>query len=157
MCQLNRRLCAPNRAARFNNVLPAVGIALIVLFLIVLILGLLVLTYWWWEWRGMKGLSPIARAYARLERYLGLIGIHLRPEQTPDERRRTIIQGLPSAEPSVTAITRMYINERYGPNRTAFDLGNAARTGRRSRLDGCARQHLAALPAPCFYALARRK
>ena len=65
----------------------------------------------------MKGLSPIARAYARLERYLGLIGIHLRPEQTPDERRKSIVRDLPAAEPSVTAITRMYINERYGPDR----------------------------------------
>ena len=108
----------PEPRSSTNSLLPALGIALIALLVIVLILGLLLLIYWWWEWRGMKGFSPIVRAYARLERYLGLIGIHLRPEQTPDERRNTIVEGLPSAEPAVTAITRMYINERYGPNRT---------------------------------------
>ncbi len=98
-------------------ILPAIGISLLVLFLIAAALGIMLFIYWWWEWRGMKGLSPIVRAYARLERYLGLIGIHLPPEQTPNERRQSIIRDLPSAEPSVTAITQMYVNERYGPNR----------------------------------------
>ncbi|MCC6803385.1 MAG: transglutaminase domain-containing protein [Anaerolineae bacterium] len=95
----------------------ALGIALLALFVILAVLGLLTFIYWWWEWRGMKGLSPIARAYARLERYLGLVGIHLRHDQTPDERRKIIVRDLPAAEPSVTAITRMYIRERYGPGR----------------------------------------
>lgn len=99
------------------SILPALGIALLALFVILLILGLSVFTFWWWEWRGMKGLSPITRAYARLERYLRLIGIHLGTEQTPDERRTTIVRDLPAAESSVTAITRLYILERYGPNR----------------------------------------
>lgn len=99
------------------SILPALGIALLALFVILFLLGLTVFTYWWWEWRGMKGLSPITRAYARLERYLRLVGIHLKPEQTPEERRKTIVRDLPAAEPSVTAITRMYITERYGPNR----------------------------------------
>jgi hypothetical protein len=100
-----------------SSILPALGVALLLLFVILLVLGGLVLTYWWWEWRGMKGLSPIARAYARIERYLGLLGIHLKPEQTPNERRQLIIRDLPAAEPSVTAIMRMYIQERYGPSR----------------------------------------
>ncbi len=99
------------------SLLPALGIALLILFVIVGILLAFLFLYWYWEWRGMGGLSPIARAYARLERYLGLIGIHLRPEQTPEERRQKIVHDLPAAEPSVTAITRMYISERYGPDR----------------------------------------
>ncbi len=107
----------PQPRNSLSFLLPALGVALLVLFLIVLLLALLVFLYWWWEWRGMKGLSPIVRAYARMERYLGLIGIHLRPEQTPEERRKAIVRDLPAAEPSVTAITRMYINERYGPDR----------------------------------------
>jgi hypothetical protein len=92
---------------------------LLLLFVILLLLVVLLFVYWWWEWRGMKGLSPIVRAYARLERYLGLIGIRLKPEQTPNERRQRIIRDLPAAEPSITAIMRMYIQERYGPNRRA--------------------------------------
>jgi transglutaminase-like putative cysteine protease len=107
----------PQTRDNANSLLPALGFALLALVLIVAVLGLSVFIYWWWEWRGMKGLSPIVRAYARLERYLGLIGIHLKPEQTPEERRNVIVRDLPAAESSVTAITRMYINERYGPDR----------------------------------------
>lgn len=107
----------PQTRDNANSLLPALGFALLALVLIVAVLGLSVFIYWWWEWRGMKGLSPIVRAYSRLERYLGLIGIHLKPEQTPEERRNVIVRDLPAAESSVTAITRMYINERYGPDR----------------------------------------
>jgi transglutaminase-like putative cysteine protease len=95
--------------------LPALGIALLVVLIVALIFGLLTFIWWWWEWRGMGGLSPIARAYARLERYVNLIGIRLSAEQTPEERRRRIIKVVPKAEPPVTAITRLYSAERYGP------------------------------------------
>jgi hypothetical protein len=106
----------PQSRDPFPFILPALGVALLGLFLIIGILGLLVFIYWWWEWRGMRGLSPIARAYARVERYIGLLGIRLKPQQTPEERRQRIVRDLPSAESSVTAITRMYVNERYGPD-----------------------------------------
>ena len=95
--------------------LSALGVALLGLLLIVLLAAVAVFIWWWWEWRGMGGLSPVARAYARLERYIGLIGIKPGPQQTPEERRRQIVRQLPNAEPPVTAITRMYISERYGP------------------------------------------
>ncbi|MBI5671258.1 MAG: transglutaminase domain-containing protein [Chloroflexi bacterium] len=97
--------------------LSALGLALLVLLLIALVIGLGVFIYWWWEWRGMRGLSPIVRAYARLERYLNLIGIRLNPQQTPEERRRIIVRALPKAEPPVSAITQMYTAERYGAQR----------------------------------------
>ena len=87
-----------------------------VLLIIGLIAGIGVFTWWWWEWRGMGGLSPVTRAYARLERYLGLIGLKLGTEQTPEERRQRIVRMLPKAEPPVSAITRMYTAERYGRN-----------------------------------------
>ena len=35
----------------------------------------------------------------------------------PTNAAEQIVRDLPSAESSVTAITRMYINERYGPDR----------------------------------------
>jgi hypothetical protein len=77
---------------------------------------LIVLLYWWWEWRGMRGMSPISRAYARLERYAALLGLRLSDRQTPEERRDRILRELPpAAEPPVTAITRLYTAERYGP------------------------------------------
>jgi transglutaminase-like putative cysteine protease len=107
--------------------LPALGVVLAVVLVVGLILGILTLVWWWWEWRGMKGLSPIARAYARLERYLTLIGLRLGEQQTPEERRRKIIKELPqAAEPPVTAITRLYSAERYGPKKAPKEQSEIA-------------------------------
>jgi hypothetical protein len=87
----------------------------LLVFLVVVIGSTLIYLYWWWEWRGMKGLSPVARAYARLNRYLGLLGLHFGQQHTPEERRRQIVRNIPKAERPVTAITRLYTTERYGP------------------------------------------
>jgi transglutaminase-like putative cysteine protease len=106
----------PRPAGPLAFLLQALGAALLVLLIVALIIGVGVFTWWWWEWRGMDGLSPVSRAYARLERYLRLIGIHLSNQQTPEERRQRIVRALPKAEPPVTAITRMYTAERYGRN-----------------------------------------
>ncbi|MCL4256258.1 MAG: DUF4129 domain-containing protein, partial [Anaerolineae bacterium] len=57
------------------------------------------------------------RAYARLERYLRLIGIRPNPQDTPEERRRKIVKIIPKADKPVSAITRLYIAERYGVKR----------------------------------------
>ena len=96
-------------------ILSTLGIVLVALLIVLLLAAIAVFVYWWWEWRGMKGLSPVVRAYARLERYLGLLGIHHSSEQTPDERRLRIIRDLPAAEPPVNKITNLYLSERYGP------------------------------------------
>ncbi|HYO88904.1 MAG TPA: transglutaminaseTgpA domain-containing protein [Candidatus Limnocylindrales bacterium] len=93
---------------------PGLTLGFFILFLIALALLASVLVYWYWEWRGMRGLSPVARAYARLERYIGLIGIHPPPQQTPHERREQILVQLPQSEPPVNAITALYTAERYG-------------------------------------------
>jgi transglutaminase-like putative cysteine protease len=99
----------------FGFLLSALGTVLIGILMIVLILVALLFVYWYWEWRGMRGMNPIVRAYARLERYLPLIGLRLAAEQTPEERRERIVRELPAAEPPVTAITRLYMTERYAP------------------------------------------
>jgi len=96
-------------------VLRALGVALLVLLVIAILVAIGFYLYWWWEWRGLRHLTPITRAYARLERYLDLIGVHLTPQQTTEERRRQIVNVLPKAEPPVSTITRMYTAERYGP------------------------------------------
>ena len=95
--------------------LPALGLVLLGLLALFVLVVIGLFIYWWWEWRGMGGLSPITRAYARLERYIGLIGINLRDDETTEERRRRIVKVLPKAQRPVTAITRLYTNERYGP------------------------------------------
>lgn len=96
-------------------IFPALALVLIGLVVLAVLIALAVFLYWWWEWRGLRGLSPISRAYARLERFLGLIGIQFGQHDTPEERRRHINRELPSAERPVTAITRLYTMERYGP------------------------------------------
>jgi transglutaminase-like putative cysteine protease len=99
----------------FSLVMSAVGTALLALLVLLVLVMLLLFIYWYWEWRGVRGMNPIMRAYARLERYLRLIGIRVAAAQTPEERRARIVRDLPAAEPPVTAITRLYTTERYGP------------------------------------------
>jgi hypothetical protein len=95
--------------------LPALGLFAILFVVVIAVLMIATFIWWWWEWRGMRGMSPVARAYARLERYMGLLGVRLSNQQTPFERRRQIIRAVPKAERPVNAITRMYTSERYGP------------------------------------------
>lgn len=106
---------SPDPRDPLSFIFPALALVLIGLVVLALLIALAVFLYWWWEWRGLRGLSPISRAYARLERYLALIGIQFGQQDTPEERRRRINRDLPSAERPVTAITRLYTIERYGP------------------------------------------
>lgn len=101
--------------------LPALGLGLVVVLFVVALLALFVFIYWYWEWRGMGGLSPVARAYARLERYIRLIGVRVKPQQTPEERRQHIVREIPAAEPPITAITNLYSAERYGRRTSTED------------------------------------
>ncbi len=108
----------PDVSNPLEIILPA--LSLLVIGLIVLLILIAIGTYiWWWlEWRGMRGLSPVARAYARLERYLGMIGIRFAGHETTEERRRRMIQDVPQARRPISAITRMYTTERYGKQRS---------------------------------------
>lgn len=103
----------PPPADPLELLLPAAGLILGLVVIALLFIAFGWLLYWWWEWRGMKGLSPISRAYSRLERYLGLLGVRFSPQQTPEERRRDTMRAVPGSERPVTAITRLYNAERY--------------------------------------------
>jgi hypothetical protein len=105
----------------FAFLVSALSTALIALLLVAFIILALLFVYWWWEWRGMRGMNPVVRAYARLIRFLPLIGIRPAPEATPEERRAAIVRDLPAAEPPVTALTRLYSNERYAPPQSRGD------------------------------------
>lgn len=109
----------PQQPGFLSLLLSALGLALVGLFLILLLVGVGVFVYWWWEWRGMRGLSPITRAYSRLERYIGLIGIRFISQQTPDERRQQMTNRLPKAEVPITTITNLYTVERYSKGATS--------------------------------------
>lgn len=106
---------APEPRSVLDLLLPALGLVLLIVVALLLLIAALWMLYWWWEWRGMRGMSPITRAYARLERYLRLLGIQFQPQLTPEERRRETMREVPGTERPVTSITRLYAAERYGP------------------------------------------
>jgi len=115
----------PQNDSFLSFLFQAIGAALLFVLLILAIVLIGLLIYWWWEWRGMGGLSPVARAYARLERYLRLIGLRLGADQTPEERRVSVIDKLPQASRPVSAITHSYTEERYSQRNSARDARNA--------------------------------
>lgn len=103
----------PSNNSFLSFLLPAIGLAFLIFVSILLFVLVSLFLYWWWELRGMGGLSPISKAYAKLMRYLGLIGFQSRDDETPEERRRRIVRKLPGAERPVSSITRNYTIERY--------------------------------------------
>jgi len=72
-------------------------------------------------YRGQGGLSPISRAYARLERYIALLGFSLGRAQTTLEKRQDIQQRLPTAKESIQTISDLYTRERYGKRAAASE------------------------------------
>lgn len=93
---------------------PIILLALVVLLSLLILLIIALLLFWWWEWRGFGGLSPVSRAYARLERYIGLLGISVGRTQTTLEKRRDLQQRLPAAREPIRTISDLYTRERYG-------------------------------------------
>lgn len=93
---------------------PLLLVALVILVSLLFLAILLLLLFWWWEWRGMGGLSPISRAYARLERYIQLIGIDIGSNKTTLEKRRELQQRIPAAREPIRTISDLYTRERYG-------------------------------------------
>ena len=86
----------------------ALGVSILLLIIIALLL------VWWWEWRGMRGMSPVSRAYARLERYIALLGINVGTSQTTLEKRRELSSRIPAAREPIQTISDLYTRERYG-------------------------------------------
>ena len=86
----------------------------ILLALVVLgVIGLALLVPWLIEGRGLGGLSPISRAYARLFIYGRYLGVRPPSSETPYERGRRLIGAAPQAARPVAQITEWYNVERY--------------------------------------------
>lgn len=116
------------RQSLLDPIIAALRNLLLLFLILVLLFALGLFTYWWWEWRGLRGLSPFARAYGRLMRYARLIGVRAQPQETPEERRKLIVRQLPAIEKPVTSITGWYTLERYGvPRPSRLDEANADR------------------------------
>ena len=93
---------------------PIILLALVVMLFALILVIIALLLFWWWEWRGFGGLSPVSRAYARLERYIGLLGIRIGKSQTTLEKRRALQQRIPAAREPIRTISDLYTRERYG-------------------------------------------
>ena len=93
---------------------PIILIALVVMLFLLIVAIIALLLFWWWEWRGFGGLSPVARAYARLERYIQLIGISIGSTRTTLEKRRELQRRIPAAKAPIRTISDLYTRERYG-------------------------------------------
>ena len=100
-----------------SDLQPIVIIAVAAMLSLLLPLVIALMLFWWWEWRGMGDLSPVSRAYARLERYIRLIGINISSSLTTLERRRELERRIPAARGSIRTISDLYTRERYGGNR----------------------------------------
>lgn len=105
---------SPNNPPALDEIQPLILVALAAMSLAVLLALIALLLFWWWEYRGFGGLSPISRAFARLERYTQLIGIHVGSQQTTLEKRRELQQHIPAARESIRTISDLYTRERYG-------------------------------------------
>lgn len=126
----------PQEQSFLSFLLPALGLALLAILLLIVIALALAFLFWWWEWRGMGGLSPVSRAYARLERYVTLIGIRPRKEQTTLEKRREIQKKIPAAKEPIRAISELYTLERYrGQGNDPTEHARYAETADKAWLD----------------------
>ena len=105
---------SPDNPPPLSVLQPIILIALVVTIFLIILAIIALLLFWWWEWRGMGGLSPVTRAYARLERYIKLVGIRVGSSQTTLEKRRELERRIPAAREPIRTISDLYTQERYG-------------------------------------------
>lgn len=99
----------------FDTLLIILASILITIIALLVIGGVIL---WWVEYRGLGGLNPIQKAYARLEIYGRWLGIPLHNRQTPQERRHVLVEAVPDGEPPITTITHLYTHDRFAPPNT---------------------------------------
>ena len=77
-----------------------------------LVAGVWLLLYWLWN-LGLRGLSPVEKAYARMNRLGALAGLRRRAYQTPNEYAAMISGVLGETAPSALRIAREFAALRY--------------------------------------------
>lgn len=105
------RVDSDSGSSVLRTALLTLGVFVLVIVGIVLTLAFAI---WYMEYRGLGGLNIVERAYARLAIYGGWLGLQFAQSATPDERRRYLVNEIPEGEPPINAITRSYIEDRYG-------------------------------------------
>ena len=123
---------SPDNPPPLSALQPIIFFALVVMTFLIILAIIALLLFWWWEWRGMGGLSPVSRAYARLERYIQLIGINIGSTLTTLEKRRELQQRIPAAREPIRTISDLYTRERYGGNRDVVESGRFAESAEKA-------------------------
>lgn len=103
--------------------LTILGIILATLLLIVL---MVVFIIWWVEHRGLGGLNPVQKAYARLGIYGNWLGVGVHNRMTPEERRQVFVDEVPEGQHPITDITHLYIHDRFAPPAADHDTQREA-------------------------------
>jgi transglutaminase-like putative cysteine protease len=110
----------PESQTSASSILKWVLLVIAAIFLILLVLAVVVVfIIWWVEHRGLRGLSMVEKAYARMAIYGRWLGIVLPPQQTPEERRRKLITDVPEGKEPINDITSMYVESHFAPPRKA--------------------------------------
>jgi hypothetical protein len=102
---------------------PLVFLSLVVLVLIVG--GSLTSVFWTTEIRGLGGLNLVERAYARMWRFADRLGVPGPLDQTPYERSGALTVLIPEGETTISAITDMYVLERFSRGGRSGDKSQA--------------------------------
>lgn len=98
-----------------NDILQTILVFFIGIFAVVAVVGsFLAYHVWRLEHRGMGGLNPVQKAYARIGSYASWLGIRLSNLQTPTERKDVVTQAVPEGEQPVDTITVLYSQNRFG-------------------------------------------
>ena len=147
---------SPDNPPPLSLLQPLIFFALVVMLFLIILAIIALLLFWWWEWRGMGGLSPVSRAYARLERYIQLIGISIGSTFTTLEKRRELQRRIPAARDSIGAISDLYTPRALQQRRVRRGGAQAICGKGRKGLVSDARQYPEALAAPADSFLAPR-
>lgn len=86
---------------------------LLLLLLVLVVSGLV--AFWWFENRGLWGLNPIQKSYARMGIYGQWIGETLSERETPQERGKRLGEAVPDGKKPITDIASLYTYDRFAP------------------------------------------
>lgn len=82
-----------------------------------------------WLWRTefrLRDLGPVSRAYARLNVFAPMVGVHVEPGDTPAERAAAFREALPESRYPVQEIVDLHVTEQYTPRRLEGRQADAA-------------------------------
>ena len=104
-------------------------VLLIAIISITILIILTLFTIWWIEHRGLGGLNPVQKAYARLGIYGRWLGLKLTNRQTPIERQHVLVEAVPDGQQPIETITDLYARDRFArPAKSQAETDTDARS-----------------------------